>query len=63
MIKIRQNIHPLQSGKYCGKHLNEEEQEVRCYNFYSMQKNTIMQSITTFRSTTDRIYDGGPTRL
>ena len=26
-------------------------------------KNTVMRRITTFRSTTDRIYDGGPIRL
>ena len=25
--------------------------------------NTVMCSITTFRSTMDRIYDGGPVRL
>ena len=54
MIKIRQNIHPVQSG--------EEEQEVRCYRFCSMQ-NTVMHHITTFQSRTDRIYDGGPIRL
>jgi len=63
MIKIRQNIHPLRSGKYCGEYLNKEEQEVRWYRFYSMQKNIVMHHITTFQPRTDRIYDGGPIRL
>ena len=36
--------------------------------FYNTRKiitllNTDMRRITTFRSTTDRIYDGGPIRL
>ena len=63
MIKIRQNIHPLQSGKYCGEYLNGEEQEVRYYRFYSTKKNTVIRRATTIRSTTDRIYDSGPIRL
>jgi hypothetical protein len=30
---------------------------------YGFGQNTGMRSITTFRSATDRIYDGGPVRL
>ena len=30
---------------------------------YGFGQNTGMRRITTFRSTTDRIYDGGPIRL
>jgi len=62
MIKIRQNIHPLQSGKHCGKYLNKEKQEVRYYRFYST-KNTVMRHITTIQSVTDCIYNSGPIRL
>jgi len=34
-----------------------------CYRFGSFLGHTVMRLITTFRSTTERIYDRGPIRL